>query len=410
MDNQNAAVPGTLRTFLKQFVDRAQAPQLFLGINSSVTIVRGSSPLDQVQRQRRYWDYLGVRYFLTSLYTDPERSRAEEELFGYGLADLRGSYRELAAGPEGVSVPLDCARGAVVAVRVRISTFGRQPAGVLALRVAGEGVAPFTTEVAAKYISDQQYIVLPTGDRPCRDPGDKVTLNFRHAGATPGNPLGILYGDDGKVAVDLVLSSEDRSSMRLREVFPRLGILLFENLSALPRSYFTSHYETVADWRSAQAAFGRLADLRSVAYGEESSPKCAVGASPAAAEPAGQTSIGAVAANTISLEANVSAPGVLVLTDTFAPGWTASVNGARAAVLRINGTFRGICLPAAGAYRIAMRYRPPLWDLSLAVAGAGLLGWAALLTRRFARHRWRPAKERAARATHAGSGGWEHLQ
>jgi hypothetical protein len=390
MDNQNAAVPGTLRTFLKQFVDKVQGPQVFLGINSSVIAARGSSPLVQVQQLRRYWDYLGVRYFLTSLYTLPERSRAEEELFGYGLAELRGSYKELVAGPEGVSVPLDCGRGAVVAVRVRITTFGRQPVGAMALSVAGGGAEPYTTEVAAKYISDQQYIVLPTGGRLCRDPGDKVTLNFRHAGATPGKPLGILYGDDGKVAVDLVLSREDRSSMRLREVFPRLGILLFENLSALPRSYFTSHYETVADWWSAQAAFGRLADLRSVAYGEDSSPRCEVGASAATAEPVGQTRIREVTANSVSLEANVGAPGVVVLTDTFAPGWTASINGTRSSVLRVNGTFRGICLPAAGKYQISMQYRPPLWDLSLVIAGVGMLGWTVLLVRRFGRHRWRP--------------------
>ena len=219
--------------------------------------------------------------------------------------------------------------------------------------------------------------MLPAGDDTCASPNASIVVNFRHAGALPGDRLGIWYGKNDQIAIDPILRIEDRSRMRLRQVIPRLGILVFENLSAEPRSYFTASYETVRDWRSAQAAFGRLSDLRSVAYGEQGFPGCLTGEGVTAR--LARTTIEAIDTNAVRLRADVTAPGILVLTDTFAPGWTASVNGAPAAVLRINGSFRGVCLPAAGNYQVTMTYRPPWWHLSISLAGEGLVGWSLLL-------------------------------
>jgi hypothetical protein len=73
------------------------------------------------------------------------------------------------------------------------------------------------------------------------------------------------------------------------------------------------------------------------------------------------------------------APGYLVLRRTFFPGWVATVNGARAPVLRADFAFCAIELPA-GESRIEFAYRPAsfrdgLWIAALATALGGFLYW-----------------------------------
>ena len=63
------------------------------------------------------------------------------------------------------------------------------------------------------------------------------------------------------------------------------------------------------------------------------------------------------AANAVEVEAELSAPGVLVLVEAFDSGWTASVDGHPAPVLRANVLFRGVRL-APGRHAVRFAYRP----------------------------------------------------
>jgi hypothetical protein len=69
---------------------------------------------------------------------------------------------------------------------------------------------------------------------------------------------------------------------------------------------------------------------------------------------------------------------VVVLSETFYPGnFAVTVNGRPVPYFRVNHAFKGVCVPAAGTYRIRFAYRPPHWNLSLALAGLGLALLAA---------------------------------
>ena len=48
----------------------------------------------------------------------------------------------------------------------------------------------------------------------------------------------------------------------------------------------------------------------------------------------------------IIVETDAARPGILVLTDTFYPGWRVTVDGASADLLRANYLFRGVYVPA----------------------------------------------------------------
>ncbi|MDG2308086.1 MAG: YfhO family protein [Candidatus Binatia bacterium] len=75
----------------------------------------------------------------------------------------------------------------------------------------------------------------------------------------------------------------------------------------------------------------------------------------------------------LTLDVAVDAPGLLVVNDSFLEGWRASVDGAPAALERVNGLVRGVWL-AAGEHRVTMRYRPPGLAIGCALSLATLVG------------------------------------
>lgn len=59
----------------------------------------------------------------------------------------------------------------------------------------------------------------------------------------------------------------------------------------------------------------------------------------------------------VSIHTERDMPGLLVLTDTYFPGWQADVDGNPADILRTNWTMRGVVVPA-GAHTVTMTYTP----------------------------------------------------
>jgi hypothetical protein len=74
------------------------------------------------------------------------------------------------------------------------------------------------------------------------------------------------------------------------------------------------------------------------------------------------------------------APGILVVKDSPFPGWQATLNGQPAEIVRVNGLVRGVMVPAAGHYEIAMTYRPASFVSGVAISEATLVLLLALLT------------------------------
>ena len=73
--------------------------------------------------------------------------------------------------------------------------------------------------------------------------------------------------------------------------------------------------------------------------------------------------------DSITLEADMDAPGYIVFVDTYDPGWRTKVDGSPATLLRANVAFRAVAVPA-GRHRIESTYRPPAVGLGLAVSAA----------------------------------------
>jgi hypothetical protein len=73
----------------------------------------------------------------------------------------------------------------------------------------------------------------------------------------------------------------------------------------------------------------------------------------------------------VALEADIDKPGWLVLTDTYYPGWTASVDGRRQKIYCANYLFRGVPL-SAGHHRVVFTYDPLSFRIGAGVTLAAL--------------------------------------
>jgi hypothetical protein len=69
----------------------------------------------------------------------------------------------------------------------------------------------------------------------------------------------------------------------------------------------------------------------------------------------------------VNIEASLDSPGILVLADSFYPGWNAYVNGRQEKVYRANLFFRAVPLPA-GTHTVQFRYEPRSFAIGRAVS------------------------------------------
>jgi len=160
------------------------------------------------------------------------------------------------------------------------------------------------------------------------------------------------------------------------------GVRLLENPHAVPRAYVT--YRTRPTPAQSPLVLPELVrpdfDPLEASYVEGAAPL----PDDATAPHGHPVTIVIDQPHAVEIEADCSAPGLIVLTDTFAPGWEATVDGSPAPVLATNHLFRGVPV-SAGRHRIRFAYR------SRAVpAGAmlSLVAWCLLGV--LGRGRWSP--------------------
>ncbi len=178
---------------------------------------------------------------------------------------------------------------------------------------------------------------------------------------------------------------------------PHVG--LYENPRALPRAYVTYRAAPAPDTATLLERLSRDDfDPLVLSYVEGEPGFVAAASAPARGGPARVTRD---EETVIEVEAELAAPGLLVLADSYAAGWRAQVDGAPASVRAANFLFRGVPVPA-GRHRVRFEYRPR----SVTAGAAASLGGGALLAglALFARRRNRARAERGGRSSGGLSG------
>ena len=85
----------------------------------------------------------------------------------------------------------------------------------------------------------------------------------------------------------------------------------------------------------------------------------------------GEANIELYRGEVVRLSVRSRGQGLLVLNDAFAPGWTATVDGAPTPILKVNYLVRGVWVKD-GSQEVEFRYRTPLFFPGLALAALAL--------------------------------------
>jgi hypothetical protein len=131
------------------------------------------------------------------------------------------------------------------------------------------------------------------------------------------------------------------------------GLKVYRNPEAFPRAWIVHNAVVVKDMpetnrliQDANFDLRRNVVLRSPAPAMES-------CSPAN----DQLRITRRSSGSLDMDATLACSGMAVLSESYTPGWTATVDGKPAEIREVYGAFRGVAAPG-GQHRIQMRYRP----------------------------------------------------
>jgi len=151
------------------------------------------------------------------------------------------------------------------------------------------------------------------------------------------------------------------------------NILVYENPNVFPRAWTVHEIVPIHD-----AADGRrfisdhIDELASKALMTTLAPKLAC---PGTMD---KVSVTRYAAESVAIDAQMSCDGMLVLSDNYYPGWSATVDGYPTEIYEVDLALRGVAVPK-GAHKIAFHYRPRSFVVGFALTLTGLLG-AAVIT------------------------------
>ena len=152
-------------------------------------------------------------------------------------------------------------------------------------------------------------------------------------------------------------------------------VKVYENPSVLPRAFLVYQVEYAPSYSQAQEALGRpdFDPLGQVMLEEKLSfgPRRGRGAA----------TIREYQPDRVVIETQSDTRGVLVLTDVFYPGWTASVDGRAARIYRADGLVRAVMVDQ-GEHTVVMSYLPRSFVAGLAVALLAALACLALMLRK----------------------------
>ena len=163
------------------------------------------------------------------------------------------------------------------------------------------------------------------------------------------------------------------------EVFARGDERVYENREVFARAFLAPGSRQFGSVPALLDALGRAgaAELRSTVYLEQGGGGGRV--APPGPVP-GEARIDEYSPDHVVIGTSAAIPTTVVLTDTYMPGWRASLDGVPASLFPVYRAFRGVRVPA-GRHRVEMFYQPAAarrGALLLLLATLATIGWAVV--------------------------------
>ncbi|MBI4321241.1 MAG: YfhO family protein [Chloroflexi bacterium] len=166
----------------------------------------------------------------------------------------------------------------------------------------------------------------------------------------------------------LVPPDKDIANSRFRQVYQG-ELRIYENLRVLPRAFVVPTARAVPDEKQAlEMLLSDEFDFRRQVLVADAGPE--------SMEPTGQTgtslaTVERYAPKEVEVHVETETGGYLVLSDTYYPGWTATVDGRSVPIHRANLALRAVAVPAGG-HDVRFSYEPQSFQWGLGVTLATL--------------------------------------
>jgi hypothetical protein len=168
-------------------------------------------------------------------------------------------------------------------------------------------------------------------------------------------------------------------STLLTELAYSKEILIYRYKQCLDRAFPVFDYEVVPDRAAALARVSSAEfDPRQTLLLEDQPPPATMSVSEGAVatNAAQSVRVNSYEPDEVRIDVSLPRPGFLLLLDTWFPGWSATVNGEPAPILRADYNFRAVSLPA-GRSTVSFSYRPASFRIGWYLCAAGILALAA---------------------------------
>ena len=150
---------------------------------------------------------------------------------------------------------------------------------------------------------------------------------------------------------------------------------IFENPDRFPRAFLVSDYKVEMDNGKVLASIDKgLIDPRKTVFVDREASDMEPLEGP------GQAQIRFYSANEVQVHTESPVRKLLVLTDAYAQGWEARVDGIQTKILRANVMFRAVSVPA-GKHEVTFHFKPPGYRVGLILALLALIGSIILIVR-----------------------------
>ena len=151
----------------------------------------------------------------------------------------------------------------------------------------------------------------------------------------------------------------DARYFRLRSEDNHFNVRIYDPVATLPRAYFAKSIV----WKASQESFlSRMLDVESTGMIDKTYVEGAPVPLEDTVETASTVTFLDDAPEHVALSATTKRPQLLVLTDQFYPGWSATIDGAPTNIRRVNFFARGVVIPI-GTHTVNFVYSPEsLWS------------------------------------------------
>ena len=204
---------------------------------------------------------------------------------------------------------------------------------------------------------------LWTLDAPRPDSLNQVTVSW--SGPEPTTLRSLSAIDTGQRADRTITTSSAYRVAFLEDM------KIYVNRDVLPRAFLARGVEVVPNLADAVDRMGQAGwdpQATAVAVSGDVPPSLAFTAT---GDP-GTTEMVLEGNQRVVVDTQTTGPRLLVLTDSYYPGWRATIDGQTVPIYEVNLMFRGVVVPA-GAHQVVFTYQPMSWKIGLAGSALGIV-------------------------------------